>query len=371
MDAKGALACLQPWSLPTPTPFLTMEEAPLRLIIKGSTSKWTIGRIEDLQEMSASQWHEPIDLEEDWLVAVFGDDTEEKKKGTTSSSSSTALVPVADAEDAEGDQPEGELSQLDPPEHEGEEQGQVAVQPGSLKPVYDFRRIFHNLGLHERLWHSPVADVRNILIRCGQPHDVWKLTGDAIATCTICRKYSRAGRRPQYKTHLASNFNELVQCDVFQFQDNLFILVIDEATRYKVATSCNGRYLVDILSALMRGWIRYFGPMRILVTDQESSLMTVEAGEEFQRLGIERRPAGTTTRKQGQQHTTTGLVERHIDLVKIGMLKIQAESNRYGIELQPEDLAAEAAMAQNLTLSVGGYTHTGHNAIRCTTSWFS
>ena len=73
--------------------------------------------------------------------------------------------------------------------------------------------------------------------------------------------------------------------------------------------------------------------MRILVTDQESSLMTVEAGEEFQRLGIERRPAGTTTRKQGQQHTTTGLVERHIDLVKIGMLKIQAESNRYGIEL--------------------------------------
>ena len=30
--------------------------------------------------MSASQWHEPIDLEEDWLVAVFGDDSEEKKK---------------------------------------------------------------------------------------------------------------------------------------------------------------------------------------------------------------------------------------------------------------------------------------------------
>ena len=83
-------------------------------------------------------------------------------------------------------------------------------------------------------------------------------------------------------------------------------------------------------------------------------MMTVEAGEEFQRLGIERRPAGTATKKQGQQHT--GLVERHIDLVKIGMLKIQAESRRYGLGLQPEDLAAEAAMAQNLTLSVGGYT---------------
>ena len=304
------------------------------------------------------------------MVAVFGDDSEEKKKETTSSSSSTALVPVEAAEGEESEHPEGELAQHESPELEREEQGQVA-QPGSLKPAYDFRRIFHKLprlaisdptqakrlilGLYERLWHSPAADVRNILIRCGQPHDVWKLTGEAIATCSICRKYSRAGRRPQYKTHLASNFNELVQCDVFQFQDNLFLLVIDEARRYKVATSCNGCFLNDILSALMRGWIRYFGPMRILVTDQQSSLVTVEAGEEFQRLGIERRPAGTTTKKRGQQHTTTGLVERHIHLVKIGMLKIQAESNRYGIDLQPEDLA-EAAMAQNLTLSVGGYT---------------
>jgi hypothetical protein len=144
--------------------------------------------------------------------------------------------------------------------------------------------------------------------------------------------------------------------DVFQFQDHLFMLVIDEATRYKVATSCPGRYLKDILETLMKCWIRYFGPMKIFVTDQQSALMTIEAGQEFQRLGIERRPAGTTTKKQGQMHTTTGLVERHIDLVKMSMLKIQAESGRYGIELEMEELAAEAAMSQNLTMSVGGYT---------------
>ena len=145
-----------------------MEEAPLRLIIKGPVSKWTVGKIEDLREMSASQWHEPIHLEEDWLVAVFGDDSEEKKKETTSSSSSTALVPVEAAEGEESEHPEGELAQHESPELEREEQGQVA-QPGSLKPVYDFRRIFHKLprlpisdptqakrlilGLHERLWH--------------------------------------------------------------------------------------------------------------------------------------------------------------------------------------------------------------------------
>ena len=241
-----------------------------------------------------------------------------------------------------------------------------AVRPGSLKPLYDFRRIFHKLprlassdptqakrlivGLHERLWHAPVGDVRNILQRCGQPWEVVQLAAEAVASCAVCRKYSRAGRHPQHRgAHLSPSFNDLVQMDVFQFQDHLFMLVIDEAMRYKVATSCPGRYLKDILETLMKCWIRYFGPMKIFVTDQQSALMTIEAGQEFQRLGIERRPAGTTTKKQGQMHTTTGLV-------KMSMLKIQAESGCYGIELEMEELAAEAAMSQNLTMSVGGYT---------------
>ena len=57
-------------------------------------------------------------------------------------------------------------------------------------------------------------------------------------------------------------------------------------------------------------------------------------------------------------HTTTGLVERHIDLVKMSMLKIQAESGRYGIELEMEELAAEAAMSQNLNLMQNNHLET-------------
>ena len=106
----------------------------------------------------------------------------------------------------------------------------------------------------------------------------------------------------------------------------------------------------------MNSWIRYFGPMQVLVTGQESFLMTVAAGEELQRLGIERRPAGTTSGKQGQKHTTTGLVEKHTDLIKLTMVKIQAEASRWGIEVQGEELAAEASMAQNTTMSVGGHS---------------
>ena len=202
-----------------------------------------------------------------------------------------------------------------------------------------------------------LTDTVNILRRCGMPHHVCRLAPDAVASCMICRKYSRAGRRPQHKgVNLSCNFNDLVQTDIFHFQDEIYLITVDEATRYKIATKCTGRFLKDILSALMTSWIRFFGPMRVLVTDQESSLMTVAAGEELQRLGIERRPAGTTSGRQGQRHTTTGLVEKHINLIKLTMVKIQAEASRWGIEVQGEELAAEASMAQNTTMSVGGYS---------------
>ena len=369
MNVQGVMSNLLPWSKPTPAPVLTLEQAPLRLLIQGSVMRWTIGRLEDLRELSASQIHEPMELDDDWMVAIFGNDTTQKDE---SASSSSAIVP-AEQKKEDQEEPAGDLVPLDPPEHDSEEPDKIAVHPGGLKPTYDFRRIFKKLprlalddetaakrlilGLHERLWHSGLTDTVNILRRCGMPYHVCRLAPDAVASCMICRKYSRAGRRPQHKgVNLSCNFNDLVQTDIFHFQDEIFLITVDEATRYKIATRCSGRFLKDILSALMNSWIRYFGPMRVLVTDQESSLMTVAAGEELQRLGIERRPAGTTSGRQGQKHTTTGLVEKHIDLIKLTMVKIQAEASRWGIEVQGEELAAEASMAQNTTMSVGGYS---------------
>ena len=125
---------------------------------------------------------------------------------------------------------------------------------------------------------------------------------------------------------------------------------------YKIATKCEGREFGNIMDSLMRSWIRYFGPMRVLVSDQERSMMSVDAGSELQRLGITRQPGGTTTKHQGKQHTATGLVEKHVDLTKITMAKIQAEAERWGIEVSGETLAAEASQAQNTVVNIGGYT---------------
>ena len=194
------------------------------------------------------------------------------------------------------------------------------------------------------------------------PHGVWRHASDAVASCAICRELARSCRRPQHRgAPLNTHFNDVAQVDLFKYADQWYILVIDEVTRFKVATLCEGRELNHILSALMRGWIRFFGPMRTLVSDQETSLMTVAAGVELQRLNVARQPAGTTGGVQGLKHTATGLVEKHIDLVKLTMAKAQAEAGPWGIEISGDELAAEASMAQNITLS---------NWWRSSSTWF-
>ena len=82
--------------------------------------------------------------------------------------------------------------------------------------------------------------------------------------------------------------NEVVQIDLFNYGGQLYLLTIDEASRYKIATTCQSREMKHVLNALMNSWIQYFGPMRTLVSDQETFLMTVAAGVEVQRVGIGR-----------------------------------------------------------------------------------
>ena len=60
-------------------------------------------------------------------------------------------------------------------------------------------------------------------------------------------------------------------------------------------------------------------------------------------------------RAASKEHNTLA-VERHIEMTKMTMAKTRAEALRFGIEVEGEELVAEACMAQNTTLSYGGYT---------------
>ena len=134
--------------------------------------------------------------------------------------------------------------------------------------------------------------------------------------------------------------------------------MIDETTRYTFAGHVKSKRFEDLRDCLLQGWFRYFGPPKIFLSDQESSL----AGEDFGRLcdkfNVERWLAGSDPHHLGRggKHTTTGLAEKHIDLTKLTMLKLQADVSEAGLPAAPEELAAEVMLAQNTLLSYGGVT---------------
>eukprot|EP00913_Durusdinium_trenchii_P020164 g18946.t1 len=209
------------------------------------------------------------------------------------------------------------VRQIAKAEGEGSASASVTVKDPRRSPVRRARRVV----------------VASIAVACG-------LVALLYATSDLVDhgRFTRATRRPQVKSGLAKDFNEVIQVDFFQWRSGLFICIVDEATRYKVA----GRL--------------YFGPSKRIVCDQEGALMSQEAAPEFDRLGVECVPMGATSGAAGTKRTGTGMVERHVGLLKMTMAKCATEAARFSITPEPEELAAEAFMAHNLTLNIGGYS---------------
>ena len=193
-------------------------------------------------------------------------------------------------------------------------------------------------------------------LRAGLSSDILPLAEEAVVSCSICRKYVRVPNRPQVKIGAnAGAFNQRVQLDLFQYQEVWILLMVDGATRFKVATDAENREYNHLLTKMLDVWFTVFGPPHQLVLDQsESSLMSHAAGRELERFSVERVPQGTTSGAAGKQHTGTGLVERRIGLVEITMLKLSAELDRQGLRLSPGKLAKESAMSRNQTLNYTG-----------------
>ena len=158
------------------------------------------------------------------------------------------------------------------------------------------------------------------------------------------------------RTGGATSFGDALQLDLFQWQGQWYLLLIDEATRFKMCDAAKGLEAEPLMEVLLNSWIYLFGPPSRIIMDQQVALMSHETGAEFERLGITRSPRGTTAGKGSDQHTGTGLAERHVGLMKLTMWKVKAELNRQGIVVEDSEVAKESAMAQNLTINYHGAT---------------
>ena len=418
LQVLGVMCSLRPWHLKVPDPYLSSACAPLRMMIRGGVRAWKVHAIEDMRLMSENQLRAKVD-EADWVVTIFGfrsgdPDVDRVAAGAGGSlpSSARPAAPLsaaapskrenggrttASSEPSQSSRPAASSSaapprlleprplpqeaQEAPEEPGGDEQEEFeAVRPEgeerakTIKPLFDFKKVYKRLqsgiiesdphtakrlllGLHERFYHCPITDFKNMLLRAGLPSDILPLAEEAVMSCSICRKYVRMPNRPQVKIGSnAGTFNYRVQMDLFQYKETWVLLVICEATRLKAATAVNDKSHTELLGKLCDSWIYVYGAPHQLVLDQESSLMGHEAAHEMERFNIKRVPKGTTAGPSSGQHTGTGLVERHVGLMELTMAKLEAEMDRQGIQLKAPELAKESAIAHNQTLNYGGAT---------------
>ena len=394
LNVLGVLVSLRPWQRKVPDPYLSSACAPPCAF--SSVASSGPGRCTTLRTCGSFPTAN-FTPRSRHLFGFCSDDMEVDRAvpGSASASSRPAapMVPVekengggtnASSSPAQSSQrPRQQPPDADPVREDDAEQGEEdfeAVRPGAeeepktLRPLFDFKKVYKRLqsdivqrdpvtakrlllGLHERFYHCPITDFKNMLLRAGLSSEILPLAEEAVMSCSVCRKYVRLPNRPQVKIgSAASSFNHRVQVDLFMHKETWILLNVDEATRYKTAMAVKSREHQELLNSMFDSWFSVFGPPAQLVMDQETSLMGHEAGRELERFCVERVPKGTTAGPAGQQHTGTGLVERHVGLMEITMLKLEAELDRQGIAITVNDLAKESAMSHNLSLNYGGAT---------------
>ena len=122
-----------------------------------------------------------------------------------------------------------------------------------------------------------------------------EMAKEAVLSCAVCRKHIRCPNRPQTRLRAggAHSFDEAIQLDLFDFEGLWFMIMLDEATRFKTYSVLEGQEAEQLLDCLFKSWIYMFDLPTQVIMDQQMSLMSHEAGVEFERLGMTRQPRGS------------------------------------------------------------------------------
>ena len=150
-----------------------------------------------------------------------------------------------------------------------------------------------------------------------------------------------------------TSFNEEVEVYFFRMWETWFTMMVDVATHYKTIVTVPGPDLQSVLRALLQHWLRCSGPMhgfgsrkRGRCRDGTSLLASIGYGRDYPR------PAAA---RNGNIHNDWRGGEG-TDLAKIAMMKLRSEAERQGLDVNYQDIAAEASFAKNATSNIGRYT---------------
>ena len=202
--------------------------------------------------------------------------------------------------------------------------------------------------LHVRFWHCPAARLIDILKHAGAPHEAIKMVPSIIDTCKICRLWMRPSPKSITTTRLATDFNQVVQFDILFHKEFMIGVLIDESIRWTAADVLEDKAASTLIMFLTTMWIRPYGSMRLLVSDQEGGLMGEAIAQHCDRWNIEMKP------KAPGEHAQ--LVERHHDILRKLIARIESQLDLEGVGVPIRVIVAEAVLAKNVLITISGFT---------------
>ena len=202
--------------------------------------------------------------------------------------------------------------------------------------------------LHIRWWHCGAKRMQELLRAAGAPSEAVRLIPDIVDTCRICRAWQRPGNRSISTSRLTTSFNEVVLGDLLFYKDKVILHLMDETTRWTVAVCIPNKLTDTIKRAFREHWYQKFDAPQTLLFDHEGGIDNDEMGQWLQNIGTHRQL------KAPRQHV--GMVERHHEILRQQLHKLEADCTSRGLRVDFNDILQEAVLAKNVLLSVGGYS---------------
>ena len=122
--------------------------------------------------------------------------------------------------------------------------------------------------LHKQFSHPSSEKLLSLVKNSGVKDKAFlKVVREVPSQCEVCIRYKKAKPKPVVGMPLASAFNELVAMDLKEIKGRKVLHMIDHATRYSVASPLKSKEGKEIVSAVMKLWVAYFGAPKSFLTD--------------------------------------------------------------------------------------------------------
>ena len=91
-------------------------------------------------------------------------------------------------------------------------------------------------------------------------------------TCRVCREWAKPGPANSCSISLSDNFNKQVECDLVFIHKYIIFHLVDRCTRWEAAGVIPDKTGETLLKAIDTLWVGIHGPMKELITDEESGI---------------------------------------------------------------------------------------------------